>query len=80
MMARYSVFIFWDECRRVHSTRINLNLDNGPTKKETIAAAYKDKPLPRNLIKLLGNAILCPETAKSLELKDSSKVYLVPLE
>jgi hypothetical protein len=55
-------------------------LDNGPTKKETVAGAYKDKPLPRNLVKLLGNAVLCPETAKSLDLKDSSKVYLAPIE
>jgi hypothetical protein len=79
-MARYSLFIFCDECCRVHSTRITLNLDNGPTKKETVAGAYKDKPLPRNLVKLLGNAVLCPETAKSLDLKDSSKVYLAPIE
>jgi hypothetical protein len=79
-MAQYSLFVFCDECRRIHSTRITLNLDNGPPKKETIANAYKDKPLPRNLAKLLGNAVLCTESAKSLMLKDSSKVYLVPLE
>jgi hypothetical protein len=79
-MARYSLFIFCDECRRIHSTRISLNLDNGPPKKETVADAYKDKPLPRNLVKLLGNAVLCPESARSLMLKDSSKVYLVPTD
>ena len=55
-------------------------LDDGPAEKTTVADAYKDKPLPLELVKLLKKDILCPELAKSVTLEDADQVYLVPID
>ena len=79
-MARYNVLALCSNCGRTHPARLTLTLKGGgPTKKATVAEAYKDKALPLNLAKLLKNAILCPESANSIMLNDPSKVYLVPI-
>ena len=54
-------------------------LDDGPAEKTTVADAYKDKPLPLELVKLLKKDILCPELAKSMLQEDADQVYLVPI-
>ena len=48
--------------------------------KATVAYAYKDKPLPSKLVKLLKGDILCPQLAKSVSLNDPNDVYLVPVD
>ena len=55
-------------------------MNDGPTAKATVADAYKNKPLPLELLKLLKKDILCPELAISVMLEDANKVYLVPIE
>jgi len=55
-------------------------LDDGPAEKTTVAEAYKNKPLPLELAKLLKKDILCPELAISVMLSDADKVYLVPMD
>jgi hypothetical protein len=78
-MARYSIIVFCSYCGRTHPARLTITLKDGPTKKATVADAYKHKTLPLNLAKLLKNAILCPESANSVMLDDTNKVYLVPM-
>ena len=77
-MTRYSILAFCSYCDRTHPARLSITLEDGPTKKVTVAEAYGDKPLPSNLARLLKNAILCPESADSVMLNDRNKVYLVP--
>ena len=79
-MALYRILVFCDDCGRTHSTKAGLLLDDGPTEKTTVAEAYKDKPLPLELRKLLKRDILCPESAKSVMLKDARKLYLIPTD
>ena len=78
-MTRNSILAFCSYCGRNHPARLTITFNDGPTKKATVADAYKDKALPLNLAKLLKNAILCPESADSVMLNDPSKVYLVPI-
>jgi hypothetical protein len=78
-MTRYSILAFCSYCDRTHPARLTITLKDGPTKKATVAEAYKDTTLPSNLAKLLKNAILCPESANSVMLNDRNKVYLVPI-
>jgi hypothetical protein len=78
-MTRYSILAFCSYCDRTHPARVTITLEDGPTKKATVAEAYKDKTLPSNLARLLKNAILCPETANSVMLNDRDKLYLVPI-
>ena len=78
-MTRYSILAFCSYCNRTHPARVTITLEGGPTKKATVAEAYKDKTLPSNFARLLKNAILCPETANSVMLNDPDKLYLVPI-
>jgi hypothetical protein len=78
-MTRYSILSFCSYCDRTHPARLTVTLEDGPTKKATVAEAYKNNTLPSNLAKLLRNAILCPESANSVMLNDRNKVYLVPI-
>ena len=76
-MARYNILAFCSN--RTHPARVTITLEDGPTKKATVAEAYKVKTLPSNLARLVKNAILCPETANSVMLNDPDKLYLVPI-
>ena len=78
-MAQYRILVFCTGCGRTHPARTTL-LDDGPAEKTTVAEAYKNKPLPLELAKLLKKDILCPELAISVMLSDADKVYLVPLD
>jgi hypothetical protein len=79
-MAEYRILVFCIDCGRTHPVRSTLLLDDGPIEKRSIADAYKDKPLPMELVKLLKQDILCPESAKSVMLEDTEKVYLLPTD
>jgi hypothetical protein len=80
-MAEYRILVFCTDCGRTHPVRSTLLLlDDGPIEKTSIADAYKDKPLPMELVKLLKQDILCPESAKSVMLEDTEKVYLLPTD
>jgi hypothetical protein len=77
-MARYTLLILCSDCLRIHPTKIYLELNDGPRKRDSIDNVYKEKPLPQRLTKLLRNSVLCPETGKHLPLNDTEKIYLVP--
>ena len=79
-MPQYRVLVYCTNCVRTHPVRATFLLDDGPIEKATVADAYKDKPLPLKLVKLLKSDILCPELAKSVTLADTDKVYLVPID
>ena len=77
---RYRIVVFCPSCDRTHPARVTLFLEDGPSKTATIGDVYKDKPLPLELVKLLGKDTLCPELAISVKLEDPDNVYLVPTD
>ena len=79
-MAQYRILVFCTGCGRTHPARTTLLLGDGPGEKTTVAEAYKNKPLPLELAKMLKKDILCPELAISVMLSDADKVYLVPMD
>ena len=79
-MAQYRILVFCKGCARTHPTKTTLLLDDGPTEKTTVADAYKDKPIPSEIVKVLKKDILCPELAIPVMLEDTEKVYVVPID
>jgi hypothetical protein len=67
-MAQYRILVFCTDCGRMHPARSTLLLDDGPIEKTTIADAYKNRPLPMELVKLIKQDILCPELANPVML------------
>lgn len=74
-MSTHKVHVFCGYCERTHSTGISVNLDDGPSKKLSIADIFKDQALPVRIQRLLRNAILCRESGKSVVLRDRTKVF-----
>jgi hypothetical protein len=79
-MAQYRILVFCKACGRTHSANATVVLDDGPTEKTTVAAAYSNKPLPLDIVKMLKKDILCPELAIPVMLEDTERVYLVPID
>ena len=79
-MTQYRILVFCKDCGRTHPTKATLLLDDGPTEKTTVAEAYKNKPVPFEIVKMLKKDILCPELAIPVLLEDTDKVYLVPID
>ena len=79
-MAQYRILVFCTGCGRTHPARTTFSLDDGPTEKTTVAAAYNNKTLPLELTKLLKTDILCPELATPVTLENADNVYLVPID
>jgi hypothetical protein len=79
-MGQYRILIVCTGCGRTHPARATFSVDDGPAEKTTVADAYKDKPLPLELTKLLKKDILCPELATPVMLENADNVYLIPID
>ena len=79
-MGQYRILVFCTGCGRTHPARATFSVDDGPAEKTTVADAYKDKPLPLELTKLLKKDILCPELATPVTLENADNVYLIPID
>ena len=78
-MAQYSVYFFCNECGDVHPLGINIGLNDGPAKKESIGDTYAGKELPAAIVTLIGNKTICPNTKKWTSQEDNEQVFLVPI-
>lgn len=78
-MALYSVYFFCNECGDVHPLGISVNLDDGPTKKESVNDVYQGKELPGSIVTLNNISTICPKTKIKTSQKNNDQVFLVPI-
>lgn len=78
-MARYSVHVFCDECGDVHPMGISIELPDGPIDRASIADVYKGRDLPPNIVALINNRIVCPQTKRWVLQRNNNQVFLVPI-
>ena len=78
-MAKYSVYVFCNECSDVHPTGIVISLDDGPVDKSSIGDTYAGKELPPQIATLTNNTFTCPNTNKPFSQSDNDQVFLVPI-
>jgi hypothetical protein len=58
---------------------ISIILEDGPVKKQSIAAAYRGKDLPPRLATLKQNPIYCPNLGRHYAQRDNKQIFLVPI-
>jgi hypothetical protein len=58
---------------------IQIPLNDGPAKKESIGNTYAGKELPPEVATLSNNTVTCPNTRKQTSQKDNNQVFLVPI-
>lgn len=78
-MAKYSVYVFCNECGEVHPMGVAVSLDDGPPERESIANTYEGQELPPEVLSLTSNYVQCPNTGKLFRQKDNNQVFLVPI-
>ena len=78
-MPRYDILAVCNACGDEHSTQLSVFLDAGPSKKQSVAAAYPKKNLPPNLTTLKDVRVYCPKTGRQYAQTDHKQIFLVPL-
>lgn len=78
-MARYSVYVFCDECSVPHPMGISIELDDGPVDKRSIGDTYEGRDLPPQVATLVNNATRCPTTGRMIPQRNNDQVFLVPI-
>ena len=78
-MAKYSVYVFCDECSIPHPMGITIALDDGPADKASIGDVYAGRALPPQIVTLMSNIIFCPTTGKPILQRNNDQVFLVPV-
>jgi len=79
-MAKYSVYVFCDDCGDVHPMGISIELEDGPADKASISDTYAGKELPSKIAQLLNNTTQCPKSGKPILQRNNDQVFLVPIE
>ena len=79
-MAKYSVYVFCDDCGDVHPMGISIELKDGPADKASIGDTYAGKELPSKIAQLLNNTTHCPKSGKPILQRNNDQVFLVPIE
>ena len=57
---------------------VSVILKDGPIEKQSVAALYDGKTLPKNLADLTGRSVSCPKTGRQSIQKDNHQIFLVP--
>jgi len=79
MMAKYSVYVFCDDCGDVHPMGISIELKDGPADKASIGDTYAGKELPRQIAQLMNNITYCPKSGEPILQRNNDQVFLVPI-
>ena len=79
-MAKYSVYVFCDDCGDVHPMGISIELKDGPADKASIGDTYAGKELPPEIVRLMNNRTNCPKSGKPILQRNNNQVFLVPIE
>ena len=78
-MAKYSVYVFCDDCGDVHPMGISIELNDGPVDKASIGDTYAGKELPPQITQLKNNITCCPKSGEPILQRDNNQVFLVPI-
>jgi hypothetical protein len=79
-MPDYMLKVECQECGEKHSAQVRVFLGDGPETEQSVAEAYRDKPLSDSVNSLIFNTIsLCPKSNHQFKQTDPGKVFLCPL-
>jgi hypothetical protein len=79
-MSHYEIYVTCTECAGEHPMGVRINLDDGPSNKQSVSDAYYGKPRPPQLQALDGHNVLCLKKGKTFIQTDLDAVFLVPAD
>lgn len=75
---RYGVSVSCNKCDEMHDLGISVTLEDGPSVKQSIAALYDRRPLPKILADLSNSSVTCPKTGRQSTQKNNHHIFLIP--
>jgi hypothetical protein len=77
-MPAYEIYIHCNECGAEHPLLMRIVLDDGPDRKQSIAASFHGRSMPPQVGAIKGHKALCLKTGKKFQLENYDEVFLVP--
>jgi hypothetical protein len=78
-MPQYTVYVSCEDCADLHPLGICVEIDDGPTNKQSIAEIYRGNPVPAEIRNSVDNYTRCPQTGRVFVQKDNDRIFLIPL-
>lgn len=75
---RYGVSVSCNRCDEMHDLGISVTIEDGPRVKQSIAAFYDRRPLPKVVSDLSSNSVTCPKTGRQSTQKNNHHIFLIP--
>ncbi len=79
-MPTYHVHVQCRECGGDHPILMKISLGTGPSRTQSIAEWFKERPVPPQVLALKRHSAPCLKTRKKFTLQEDDRVFLVPLE
>jgi hypothetical protein len=77
-MPAYEIYFRCNDCKREHPIHLRIHLDNGPGRKETLAAFLRGRSMPPQVTTLRGRKAFCLKTGRIFKLENDDQIFLVP--
>ena len=77
-MPAYEIYFRCADCKREHPIHLRIHLDDGPQRKETLAAFFYRGSMPPQVAAIRGRKAFCLKTGRSLKLDNDDHIFLVP--
>jgi hypothetical protein len=79
-MAHYEIYVTCTECAGEHPMGIRINLEDGPSNKQSVSDVYYGKQRPPQLQAVEGHKVLCLKKGKTFIQTNLDAVFLVPAD
>ena len=77
-MPAYDISLRCKHCGRNHFAFLKLHLNEGPSRKQSIAEYFHGPSVPPQLEAIREHVALCPKTGRKFSLIDNRDIFLVP--
>jgi hypothetical protein len=77
-MPTFEIYFRCDECKGEHPIHLRIHLDDGPARKESLAAFLLRRSMPPQLAAIRGRKVLCLKTGKTFKLESDDQIFLAP--
>jgi hypothetical protein len=79
-MSHYEIDVTCTECAGEHPMGIRIDLEDGPSNKQSVSDAYYDRTRPPQLQAIEGHNALCLKKGKIFIQRNLDAVFLVPAD
>ena len=77
-MAAYDIVHLCKDCGREHPLLMRIYLNDGPSRKQSIAESFQGRSVPAQVAAIRGHKALCLKTGRNFTLENDDQIFLIP--